>query len=124
MELSEQQSAALKVEAQKAFETRAASDVRQHIPPRETAHLSETELLARVSRAARRARQHGLETQRQAIGYIYTSFLLGENFESHPDCAWAKEVLASTNLSPTDKSNLLVATSCSVYAERQPDRDG
>lgn len=124
MEVNEQQSAALRLEAQKAFEVRAAADVRQHIPARETEHLSDKVLLARVGRAARRAKHHGLETQRQAIGYIYTSFLLGENFETHPDCAWTNEVFASTKLSPTDKSNLLVATACSVYAERKPERDG
>lgn len=83
------------------------------------AGLSDEEILQRVRECAPRAARHGLVTEKQLICFVDSSILLGRGFDRDPNQKWVQTLLESNKLSAGDKSNLLLATACSVFSSRK-----
>ena len=122
---SEQMTALGKV-VQDEFERRVIVHLRESLPEL-TADLSDDDLRPRLQRGWKRAEKHGLESQRQAVCYIDTCFLLGDDFEQNPRHAWAVDLLASEDIAASDKADKLLERAENHYGAHGPSggrRDG
>lgn len=117
MKLRTEQEALLRNHARAAFESKALAHLRQHLADR-VKGATDAQLIERIRACEKRAASYGLVSPRQVVCFLDASFLLGEYFDTNPTFAWAKKTLASTQLSPSDRASLLLATACSFAKER------
>ena len=99
------------------FMQRALRHLRRDLPE-QTSKLTDDQMRERVESCVRRATDFGLLSERQAICFVDSSFLLGIGFESDPRYDWAPPILKSDKLDPTDRAHLLLATACSVAKDQ------
>lgn len=121
LKIRKEQTEVFRQHAMADFEARAIQHLRRDLSE-QTAPFSDDDLRRRVHESIPRAGEYGLTTQKQIMCFVDVSFLLGERFDTDPQYAWSGELLRSTKLSPGDKANLLLATACSVYQDRQSRR--
>ena len=102
----------------RAFEQSAIEHLRKEFP-QVVEGRSDEDLLVWVRDAVSRSGTFGLKTQRQIMCFLDAEALLGESFYREPRHKWAMTTLKSRNVSPQDKSMLLLATACSIHREKQ-----
>ena len=61
--------------------------------PEECAPLSNDELRESIQRHTEEARPYAIEDENALAKFIYLKWLLGEDFEDLPDCAWLMGLL-------------------------------
>ena len=71
--------------------------------------LGEDKALERLQRGMARARKLGLEDRYNMLLFSESTFLLGVDFERHPQFEWAPEILDDVELSLSEKAKLLHA---------------
>jgi hypothetical protein len=117
VKLKPEQEAMLRRQSRASFEAQVLAHLRKHLAER-VAGLSEMQLIERIREGVTRAATYGLESPRQVVCFIDTTFLLGRDFDLNPVHAWAQKTLASKALQPSDRAALLLATACSVAGQR------
>ncbi|MBX3411225.1 MAG: hypothetical protein KF708_00805 [Pirellulales bacterium] len=105
------------------FDERVMAHLREDLPEI-VEGLSDDELRPRIERARRRAKQHGLETQQQAVSYIDTCFLLGDDFEQDRRHLWAARLLRDDSRSPAEKADELLLRAESYYQQHGATKGG
>ncbi|MGA2137036.1 MAG: hypothetical protein ABSH50_32495 [Bryobacteraceae bacterium] len=104
-------------EAEADFNRRVLLHIRRDLTE-PAASMSDEDILRRVRDCGPRAAKYGLITERHLICFVDASILLGPAaFEEQKTMDWARKLLNSDKVSPTDKANLLLATACSVYRD-------
>lgn len=101
------------------FEQRVIAHLREGLPEL-TDKLTDDELRPRIHRGWKRAKQHGLESQRQAVCYIDACFLLGDDFEQSTRHAWSRAILDDENMPAPDKADKLLEGAERYYGEHGP----
>lgn len=81
------------------FVTSAVAHVERFFPGPYAA-LGPAEVERGVRHALARARAHGLETERELLGYVTLVFYFGRDFDRDPALPWAREILASGESPP------------------------
>jgi hypothetical protein len=119
LKIRKEQSEAFQKEAADDFEARAIKHIRRDLAKPASA-LTDDDIRRRVRECIPRAKEYGLITEKQIICFVDVSILLGDRFDTDPKMAWSGELLRSKNVSVPDKTNLLLATACSVYKELKP----
>jgi hypothetical protein len=105
---------------QDSFDARMVAIIRRH-HPEQAARLDFTSLVAAIRRQTARARDHGLADERSAATYVYTAWLLGEEFDRRiPAVA---QLLADKTLAAADKSQALTDFSQLVFHALGEDAD-
>src|SRR5262249_46867000 len=97
------------------FENRAVQHLRQYLSEL-MVPFSDEALRQRVRTCVPRARAHGLATERQIMGFVNPSYLLGEWFDRDPALSWTRDVLNSTRLNADDRAELLEWTAWQIHA--------
>jgi len=100
------------------FEDRAVGHLRQELPT-QTAPFSDGDLRQRVRSCVVRCRAYALTSERQIIRFVDTSYLIGEFFDSDPQQSWTRDVLQARDLSPDERSALLL-TAAEGITEGRP----
>src|SRR5437867_7493439 len=72
---------------------RWAAGYLQQCYPRQTAALGPRALRTLAAGAVRRARAWGYESSDGILQYVHATFLLGDDLETAPELAWAREIL-------------------------------
>ncbi|MFL6628724.1 MAG: hypothetical protein ACJ8IK_11125 [Burkholderiaceae bacterium] len=86
--------------------------IRRH-HPEQAARLDFSALVAAIHRQTARARHHGLADERSVATYVYTAWLMGEEFDRRiPAVA---QLLADRTMSAADKSQALTNFSKLVF---------
>lgn len=90
------------------FETWACRQLRSVFPD-QTAGMPEDELQAQMRSWAVRCGRYGFETEEQVLCFAVAGFLIGGDFDSDPNHAWAAEVLTDAELSADERAAMVVA---------------
>jgi hypothetical protein len=97
---------------QDSFDARMIAVIRRH-HPEQAARTDFASLGGAIHRQAARARGHGLADERSVATYVYTAWLMGEEFDRRiPAVA---QILADKALTAADKSQALAAFSQLVF---------
>ena len=94
------------------FEERAVRHLRTDLAEH-TAGCSDGDLRARVRECIPRAAAYDLNTERQVIFFVDTTYLAGVGFDTDPACPWAQRLLSS-RLSADEKASSLMATALAL----------
>ena len=115
LKISGKQMQGLTQHAEQAFHVRVLDFVRQHLP--EYGQLADDSALAIIGALVRRARNYGLETEKQAAVFVLAAHFLGGDFDmTNPDAAAR---LNDDSLSPKWKANWLEAFAISFESQWQ-----
>jgi hypothetical protein len=90
------------------FEAWASQHLRATFPER-TAGMPDEELRDRVRSCAALCGRHGLATEEQVLCIAAAGFLIGADFDSDPNHAWAAEILADAELSADERAAMVAA---------------
>lgn len=91
-----------------AFERRAVAHIRENLPE-QSAGFSDPQIRERVRDGVRRANRYGLESERQAMCFIDTGFLIGPDFDTRSDTRWARTLLEDRQLSANERAARLLS---------------
>lgn len=107
-QLREEHMRALRQVAQENFEERGVAYLRRD-PPGDAATQSEEQLRLRIRSCVQRGKRYGLVSEQQVMSFVTATYVVGEDFDTSPDCDWAPRVLRDPRTSGDTKATLLIA---------------
>lgn len=90
--LRQRQIEAIAAPMRRVFEDKLIADLRAAFPE-QCATMEELEIRQAIREGVSRATRNGFENDGQFKRWIFMMFTFGAQFESDPECPWAREVL-------------------------------
>jgi hypothetical protein len=117
LKISKRQMDALRLAVRAEFIRRTLTVIRDTVPDF-LAGLDDAAALRQLETSVTRAESYGLSTERQIRDFIAVQTVAGDDFDSNPHFAAAREALTDFNLLPSDRLTLARQRIADVLARK------
>ncbi len=106
LKIRAEQMAILEAYMVRQFENKIIVHLRKNFP-HETQELADDELRSFIQVGISRAKEYGVELEKDIQSYLEMMMIYGVDFDTNPKTTWAGEILRTKNINGTTKMNWL-----------------